>query len=98
MSYSLEKYGELISSARKKAGITQAQLSEGTGIPQPHISKIERGKSDLRLSSMIEICRFLNLEIELVPKKHVLIVQAILSQIEKPGPDILSQPMYRLDD
>ena len=29
--------------ALKDKGLTQTQISEGTGIPQPSISKIERG-------------------------------------------------------
>lgn len=34
----------------KQLGLTQTQISEGTGIPQPTISKIERGAIDDVLS------------------------------------------------
>lgn len=32
--------------ALKQHGLTQTQISDGTGIPQPTISKIERGNVD----------------------------------------------------
>lgn len=36
--------GTLISGYRHREGLTQIQLAESTGIPQRHISEIERGK------------------------------------------------------
>ncbi|WP_303842493.1 helix-turn-helix transcriptional regulator [Selenomonas ruminantium] len=36
--------GVLLSGARYREGMTQAQLSEKTGIPRRHISEIENGK------------------------------------------------------
>ena len=36
--------GTLISGYRHREGLTQMQLAEATGIPQRHISEIERGK------------------------------------------------------
>lgn len=40
---------------RKKRGITQQQLSELSGIKQPMIARIESGKSDPQLSTIIKI-------------------------------------------
>ncbi len=36
--------GTCLAGARQKEGLTQVQLSEKTGIPQRHISEMERGK------------------------------------------------------
>ena len=36
--------GSILRGARSKAGITQTRLSELTGIPQRHLSEMERGK------------------------------------------------------
>lgn len=44
-----------IVSLRKKRGITQQQLSELSGIKQPMIARIESGKSDPQLSTIIKI-------------------------------------------
>ena len=39
-----EMPGVLLSGARYREGMTQAQLSEKTGIPRRHISEMENGK------------------------------------------------------
>lgn len=45
LTYSDEEMpGVLLSGARYREGMTQAQLSEKTGIPRRHISEIENGK------------------------------------------------------
>ncbi len=36
--------GVCLKATRERRSITQAELSDRTGIPQPHISEIERGK------------------------------------------------------
>ena len=52
--------------ARKRAGLTQRQLAEKTGVPQSTIGRIESGAVDPRvktLSRLIRACRF-DLEVE----------------------------------
>ena len=44
-------------------------------MPQSHISKIEKGAVDLKLSSLVEIARALELEIKLVPRKALPAVE-----------------------
>lgn len=67
-----------LKNARYEKHITQGKLAEKLGIPQSHISKIESGNVDLRLSSLIEIARTLELELVLVPIKHLTLINAIL--------------------
>jgi HTH-type transcriptional regulator/antitoxin HipB len=43
---SVPPIGELLRAAREKAGITQAELSERTGLPVSRISEMENGKED----------------------------------------------------
>ena len=64
--------------ARKAKGISQRELSAKSGVPQSHISKIENGAVDLRLSSLIALARTLGFELELVPRKTVPAVQSIV--------------------
>lgn len=68
--------------ARKNKELSQAQLAKKLGVPQSHLSKIESGTIDIRLSSLIEIARTLELEPMLISRDKVSIVQAILNAKE----------------
>ncbi|MCC2097564.1 MAG: hypothetical protein KDJ29_11775, partial [Hyphomicrobiales bacterium] len=45
---------------------------------QSHISKIENGNADIRLSSLIELARALDLDVKLVPRKAVPAVESVV--------------------
>tara|TARA_R110002110_G_scaffold376568_2_gene586720 strand:+ start:229978 stop:230484 length:507 start_codon:yes stop_codon:yes gene_type:complete len=47
-------------------------------VPQGHISKIENGTVDLRISSLVELARALDLELAFVPRKALPAVRAIV--------------------
>jgi len=53
---------------RKQRGLSQHQLSQMAGIPQGHLSNLEKEKVDPRLSTLLEVARSLDLEIFLAPK------------------------------
>ena len=57
--------------ARKKAGLTQAELSERSGISQADISRIENGSWNPSIALLQRIADALNatLRIEFVPNK-----------------------------
>jgi transcriptional regulator with XRE-family HTH domain len=78
MSYVTEQIARTLRQAREGKGLSQRALSRKAGVPQSHISKIESGAVDLRLSSLIELARVLDLELELVPRKTVPAVQSIV--------------------
>lgn len=61
-------------------GLSQRALALKVGLPQSHISKIESGGVDIRLGSLIELARVLELELELVPRKAVPAVKSIIRQ------------------
>jgi HTH-type transcriptional regulator/antitoxin HipB len=63
--------------AREEKGLTQAELGLRLGQPQSSVSRIERG-GDVRLSTVLEIARTLELEPMLIPKRLVPVVQAIV--------------------
>ena len=64
--------------ARQAKGLSQRALAGLSGVPQSHISKIESGGVDLRLSSLVEIARALDLELVLVPRKGLSAVNSII--------------------
>ena len=77
MTYATEHIAPTLRSARETQGLSQRALSAMAGVPQSHISKIENGTVDLRVSSLVELARVLDLELILVPRKAVSAVQAV---------------------
>nr|WP_321524556.1 helix-turn-helix transcriptional regulator [uncultured Cohaesibacter sp.] len=69
---------EDIKRARAEKRLSQRDLGRLLGMPQSHISKIESGAVDIKLSSLTQICRVLDLELQLVPRKNVPAVEAII--------------------
>jgi len=60
--------------ARKAAGLTQAELSQKTGISQADISRLENGSRNPSLALLNRIAEAMNstLKIEFVPNKHLV--------------------------
>ena len=46
---------ELVKEARKKAKLTQEELAEKVQLKRPHISRIERAETDVRISTLHKI-------------------------------------------
>ncbi len=57
------KIGKFIASCRKEQGMTQAVLAEKLGISDRAVSKWENGKSMPDTGIMLELCDFLNINI-----------------------------------
>ncbi|MCF6343095.1 MAG: helix-turn-helix transcriptional regulator [Devosiaceae bacterium] len=73
-----DKIFTAIKEARKAQGLSQLELGARVGVPQSHISKIESGNVDIQLSSLTQIARALDFELQLVPKKALPAVQSIV--------------------
>ncbi|MER2492675.1 helix-turn-helix domain-containing protein [Catenovulum sediminis] len=78
MSYVTEQILESLREARVRKGFSQRELSARSGVPQSHISKIESGSVDLRMSSLIALARVLDLELLVAPKKSVPAIKSII--------------------
>lgn len=78
MAYATEQITKALRAAREGKGLSQRALARLAGVPQSHISKIESGAVDLRLSSLVEIARALDLEVTLVPRKSLPAVQSVI--------------------
>ncbi len=78
MIYVTENIIKTLKEAREAKGLSQRGLSARTGVPQSHISKIESGGTDIRLSSLIGLARVLDLELKLVPRKAVAAVETVV--------------------
>ena len=82
MTYSLEHIVGALKVAREEKGLSQRELSARAGVPQAHISKIENAAVDLKLSSLVELARVLDLELMLVPRRLVPAVQTMTGSID----------------
>ncbi len=58
-------YGEVLKDARKAAGITQQQLADKIGKKREYIALIEKGETDMQLSTFIMISEALGLHFAL---------------------------------
>ena len=56
-----------ISEARKKAGITQSELENLTGIKQTFIARFENNHMDPQLTTVLKLLRPLGLTLDVVP-------------------------------
>lgn len=66
-SIATEKPGSRLQAARKRAGLTQVQLSAETGVSQPAISEFESGAtSDMDASNLVRICAAVGATVEYV--------------------------------
>lgn len=92
MSVATEELIRALKQARARRGLSQRALGAKAGLPQSHVSKIENGGADIRLSSLVELARVLELEPMLVPRRLVPAVEAIIS------PTPISERAYTLDD
>lgn len=88
----IEDFAKKLHEARKAKGLTQGELGAKIGLPQGHISQIEAGKIDIRLSSFLEMARLLDLEPMLIPRPLIPAVRSMIS-----SNDDTRQPAWRID-
>ncbi|MCE2539304.1 MAG: helix-turn-helix transcriptional regulator [Acidobacteria bacterium] len=73
----MSQLADALRNAREAKGISQRELSADAAVAQGHISRIESGAVDLRLSSLVALARALDLELVLVPRRSVAAVRSI---------------------
>ncbi|MEE9397862.1 MAG: helix-turn-helix transcriptional regulator [Methylococcales bacterium] len=81
-----------LKSARNEKKLKQSELGSKLGLPQSHISKIEQGVTDPRLSTVADMARVLDQELVLVPRAMLRVIQAIIRGEDEPT------PMWQLDE
>lgn len=103
MAYELEAIAKALKRAREAKTLSQRALGERVGVPQSHLSKVEAGTVDIRVSSLIQIARALDLEVALVPKKALPAVETVVRSTSTQAQDdqphrVAPAPAYRLDE
>jgi transcriptional regulator with XRE-family HTH domain len=85
---------EVLRQARCQRQLSQQQLAQKVGLRQRQISDLERAATDSRLSTVQNVARALDLELMLIPRHLIAIVEAL----QRGGGDISKRPLYALGD
>jgi transcriptional regulator with XRE-family HTH domain len=80
--------------ARLDRQLTQQELAGKLGLRQRQISDLERAAMDPRLSTVQNVARALDLELMLVPRHLISLIEGL----ERAGSTAERQPMYTIDD
>ena len=80
MPYTIEEIGQALASEREAQGLTQRSFAQKAGTTQARISKIETGDTDPRISTLIELARNLDLELTLIPRRHIPAVKGLIAE------------------
>jgi transcriptional regulator with XRE-family HTH domain len=83
----------MLKRARREAGVSQRAISDRSGVSQAQLSKIERGRVNFSVETMVRLARALELEPMLVPRKYIPVVKSLVRR----GPDAPPQRMYMPD-
>ena len=78
----ISSWPSTLGAARRQLRMSQRTLSSRTGLPQGHISRIESGAVDPRLSSATKIARTLGFEPMLIPRRALPAVLGILREFD----------------
>jgi transcriptional regulator with XRE-family HTH domain len=103
MTYQAEAFARSLRQARLAKGWSQRDLSAKAGIPQAHISRIESGAVDVKVSTLAEIARLLDLEVLLAPRASLPALEAVIREAEashspRHGGRPTQTPAYSLDE
>lgn len=74
----LGTFGGALRQARKAKGWSQRDLAARSGVTQANISKLETGRTDPQLSTLVDLARFLDLELMLAPRQAMPAIDAII--------------------
>lgn len=88
-----------IKARRKGLGWSQHALAQHAGLAQRHISGIETGKIVPRHDTLLEILRVLGLDLCVVPRALVPVVQALVRDYERrSGAGVAAQAGRQTDE
>ena len=95
-TYSVNDIIVQLRDARKSQGLSQVELGKRLGVTQSQITRIERGASDIRLSTLVETAHALGLEPVLIPKPLLPAVRHLLAKQKGGIEPTLTAPPRRL--
>lgn len=99
MSYATQDLLEQLRAARISLGISQKELGERVGLPQSNIARFESGKINPRLSNLLEIARALDMDLKLVPRRALPVIQGAMraSEMDTNYNDATSRALHSIN-
>jgi HTH-type transcriptional regulator / antitoxin HipB len=88
----MDKIIDQLKTTRQALGMKQHELGKKLGLPQSHVSKIESGQNDPRLSTIEDMAQLLDQELMLIPRSMIPHITALLR-----GDDSM-KPRWSLDE
>jgi len=85
MEVTISPIWEFLKRRRTELGMTQHSVANLAGITQSHLSALELGKLDTRLSTLQDIARALRSDLVIVPTEALSTVQSIIGQEPSPS-------------
>lgn len=82
---------------REALGLTQEAVARASGVAAPNLSKIEGGKSDFQVGTLMRILDAMNLDIEFVPRDAPISLQGVLAQSERGRERLISTGIAESD-
>lgn len=79
--------GRMLRWARRRAGLTQRELGARTGVSQPTIARIERGREVPRVDTLDRLLRACGLMLEAIPLEGTGVDRTLLRQQLARPPD-----------
>jgi transcriptional regulator with XRE-family HTH domain len=75
----------MLRTARRRAGLTQSELARRAGVPQPTISRIERGVVSPSVDTLVRLLRDTGMELEMLdrPKEDAVDRSLIREMLKK---------------
>lgn len=67
----VSQVGQILVSARKGAGVSQADLAARLGLGQSRLSKLEQDPGSLTVEQLLKICGALRLDLSIAPKPDI---------------------------
>lgn len=74
--HGLEPLADALRQARREKGWSQRDLSARAHLTQAQISRIENGEVNLQVSTLLELARSLDMDLQLVPRSAIPAVEA----------------------
>lgn len=64
--YDYAPVGERVKNARVMRELTQEQVANYIGVNSKHLSSVERGERGLSISSLMDLCKFLDIDADYI--------------------------------
>lgn len=77
----------MLRTARRRAGLTQAQLAELTGVAQPAIARIESGRVQPGVDTLARLLRACGWDLELMPRAGTGVDRTVMRELLRLTPE-----------